>query len=124
MPAPASEPYPFRTHRTVAGTDAGQEMRGLTPRAVELLTYLRERDTTPSYEEMKQAIGAGSKHTVFRLVCQLEERGAITLDRYANGHTKRHSIRVVDKRVNLGSVATADLIAELERRGSRSRMAA
>jgi DNA-binding IclR family transcriptional regulator len=119
---PAAEPYPFRAHRSVADVDTGRQ--GLTPRAAKLLAYLREQETTPSYDEMRRFLGAGSKHTVHALVAQLVERGAVTVERYRNGWIKPHSLRVVDKRVNLGSVATADLVAELERRGhSRARAA-
>jgi hypothetical protein len=118
----APGPYPFREHRSVADVDAGR--RGLTPRAAELLAYLRERETTPSYAEMGRLLGVKSKSSVWRLVAQLEERGAITLDRFPNGNTKPHSIRVVGSRTNLGSVSTQDLFAELHRRGIRWPVAA
>lgn len=50
---------------------------GLTARARELLVYLSERDTCPSFEEMQAALGLASKSGVYRLIEQLERRGYI-----------------------------------------------
>ncbi len=50
---------------------------GLTPRQRDLLVYLSARESCPSYAEMALAIGAESKSTINRLVCQLEKRGYI-----------------------------------------------
>lgn len=54
----------------------------LTEKQRELLTYLIEHqlnneDVTPSFDEMKDAIGLASKSGVHRLVSALEERGYI-----------------------------------------------
>lgn len=50
---------------------------GLTSRQRELLAYIGERDICPTFQEMADALGLGSKHSVFLLVNQLERRGRI-----------------------------------------------
>lgn len=116
-PRAATGRYPFRDHRSVTEIDTGRQ--GLTPRAAELLAYLRERETTPSYREMARALGLNSMAVIHELVHQLEGRGAVTVQRGAGGHVLPFSVRVVTKRASLGSVATDDLLDELQRRGIR-----
>lgn len=48
----------------------------LTPRARELLRYIRERDTCPTFSEMCRAITAG-RGSITKMLNQLEERGYI-----------------------------------------------
>lgn len=53
---------------------------GLTVAQAELLSFIRweaEAGRTPSYEEMKSALGLASKSGVLRLLTALEERGFI-----------------------------------------------
>jgi len=52
-------------------------MIGLTPRMRELLVYIQTRELCPSFEEMRKALGLGSRSGVFRLLEALEERGFI-----------------------------------------------
>jgi SOS-response transcriptional repressor LexA len=85
-------------------------VQGLTPKAGELLAYLRERTTTPSYEEMGRALGLKSQ--VARLVDQLEGRGFV--ERIPG---RRRSLKVVVDKPDLSTVATESLVAELCRRG-------
>ncbi len=56
---------------------------GLTPRQRELLAYLSERETPPSFDEMRCAIGVKHKSSVFHLLNGLEERG------YVRRHKRR-----------------------------------
>jgi SOS-response transcriptional repressor LexA len=53
----------------------------LTPRQADLLrfieSYAAARGTSPTFEEMRLAIGSASKASVFRLLGRLEERGHI-----------------------------------------------
>lgn len=51
---------------------------GLTPRQRELLAYLSERETCPSYGEMRAALKLASKSSVARLVDGLWERGYVS----------------------------------------------
>lgn len=54
---------------------------GLTPEQSRLLAYISEfseqEGHSPSYEQMKRAMGLASKSGINRLVVALEERGAI-----------------------------------------------
>lgn len=54
---------------------------GLTAKQWELLDFIRayqaENNISPSFDEMKDAVGLVSKSGVFRLVTALEERGHI-----------------------------------------------
>ena len=53
----------------------------LTRKQSELLTYLsdhmQQHDVSPSFDEMRDALGLASKSGVHRLVSGLEERGYI-----------------------------------------------
>ncbi len=49
----------------------------LTPRARELLVFLSGREACPTFEEMRRALGLGSKSGVVRLLGQLEGRGYV-----------------------------------------------
>lgn len=66
----------------------------LTPRARELLAFLRSRETCPTYREMAAALGYQGRaglSNVTRLLMQLEERGYI-----ARSYKKSRSIRLLD----------------------------
>lgn len=69
---------------------------GLTPEQARLLAYIAEfserEGHSPSYEQMKRAMGLVSKSGINRLVVALEERGAIVrLPNYAR------AIAVIDQ---------------------------
>lgn len=49
----------------------------LTARQQELLDYLRSCERSPTYTEMRLALGLNSKSGIHRLVSALEERGYI-----------------------------------------------
>jgi SOS-response transcriptional repressor LexA len=56
-------------------------MMGLTTRQREALDYIggyiRENRCSPKYEEIASAIGLRSRSGAYRVICELEERGAI-----------------------------------------------
>lgn len=87
----------------------------MTPFEAKALDYVRDTITrtgvSPSYEEIAHAIGAGSKSHAHRVIECLIIDGK--LRRGAIG--KRRSLELIG--VNLRSVATDDLVAELARRG-------
>ncbi len=68
---------------------------GLTPRQQEcrdfIDTYTREHRSAPSYDDICQGLGLGSKSQVAWLVKGLEERGAVVRLPY-----RQRSLRVVD----------------------------
>lgn len=87
----------------------------LTRRQKELLDILRERaaadpDTSPTWEEMREALGAKSKSTVSRLVKALAARGYIRHD-----FKKIRSIEIVDRDA-LMRATDDELLAEVKRR--------
>lgn len=94
------------------GSPVGQ---GLTARQAELLAYLRSRSDTPSFEEMKVALGIKSKSGVHRLIDALAERGFIE-----RLHYRARSIRVLENPTHglapLSQYPTVLLELELARR--------
>lgn len=87
----------------------------LTRRQKELLDILRERaaadpDTSPTWEEMREALGAKSKSTVSRLIKALVTRGYIRHD-----FKRIRSIEIIDRDA-LMRVTDEELIAEVKRR--------
>lgn len=84
--------------------------RGLTECQAEVLAYLKSRNTTPSFEEIKNALGYASKSKVHRIIEALAERGRIT-----RLYDRARSIRVLDDSP-LEQVPTSELLAELSRR--------
>ncbi len=54
-----------------------------TPKQKKLLDFIKEHiaatGVSPSYEQMKLAMGLKSRHPVFQLVHRLMERGQITM---------------------------------------------
>jgi SOS-response transcriptional repressor LexA len=87
----------------------------LTAKQNELLAYLRACETTPSFEEMKVALGLRSKSGVHRLIEALEERGYIRRAR-----NRARAIELVDDPKlpeNLTQYSVFDLAAEARRRG-------
>lgn len=84
---------------------------GLTTRQRELLAYLKERETCPSFEEMQAALGLHSKSGVHRLLQALEERGYIRRQ-----YHRARSIEVVSDR-GLSDIDTSVLVSELNARG-------
>lgn len=69
----------------------------MTPRQSQLLSFLRDRalagDVTPSFEEMKIAIGSHSKAEVHQFIVHLERIGAITRD-YSDRQARARAITV------------------------------
>ncbi|WP_288803888.1 MarR family transcriptional regulator [uncultured Novosphingobium sp.] len=91
-------------------------MIALTTQQSRLLSYLKSYlastgGVAPSVREIVQALGLGSKSAAHRLLTKLEERGHVRRIPY-----RARAIEVVDIGP-LHSVATADLVAELARRG-------
>lgn len=92
---------------------------GLTPEQARLLAYIAEfserEGHSPSYEQMKRAMGLASKSGINRLVVALEERGAIV--RLPN-HSR--AISVVDRASKFSSAAEIHIKAYCQRnRASR-----
>lgn len=91
---------------------------GLTVAQADLLSFLREQQDmghTPSFEEMKDALGYFSKSNVHRLVRALEERGYVI--RHPN--RARSIVCSAYPKVAVEQMDTAVLIAELTNRGFR-----
>ena len=92
----------------------------LTAQQAQLLDYLRSCERAPSMTEMRDALGTKSMSTVHRLVIALVDRGFIERRPGA-----ARCIRVLDVPRTLDTAAlhgfgTADLVAELARRGVTS----
>jgi SOS-response transcriptional repressor LexA len=91
---------------------------GLTYRQAQLLSYIRTRaaqDETPSFEEMREAIGLASKSGVARLIASLVERGYVR-----SPHSQARALTLVEAdRVPLSNVSLAQLVDEIQRRGLR-----
>ena len=70
---------------------------GLTKKQQELLKFLRkhEGEVSPSFDEMREALGLASKSGIHRLVVGLEERGYV--NRIPN---RKRTIRLVWDRDN------------------------
>jgi repressor LexA len=92
---------------------------GLTVKQADLLSMLRRAEAdniTPSFEEMRYALGLASKSGVARLVTALEERGYIRRQ-----YGLARSIVCLDGRPDhrLGDLKTGELVEELTARGFR-----
>lgn len=92
---------------------------GLTFQQAELLSFIREhvaKGITPSFEEMKDAMGLKSKAGIHRLVSALEERGYISRLR-----DRKRAIWPTDAASSpsnrLSGFSTSELVAELMTRG-------
>ncbi len=84
--------------------------QGLTGKQCELLSYLQSCQRTPSFEEMKVALGLKSKSGVHRLVGALEERGFI--------FRRRNRARAIIVRSgDLAGFTNEEIIIELITRG-------
>jgi len=70
------------------------EQYGLTARQLKLFkfikNYIAKKNISPSYEEMKVAIGLKSKCSIFRRIEQLKDRGWIK-----KLHGKARSIQII-----------------------------
>ncbi|MGN0903776.1 MAG: transcriptional repressor LexA [Alphaproteobacteria bacterium] len=81
----------------------------LTKKQYELLmlieTRLREDGVSPSFEEMKEAIGLKSKSGIHRLISALEERGFIR--RLPNRARALEVLRLPENRADAGAPLTA-----------------
>lgn len=81
----------------------------LTKKQYELLmlieTRLREDGVSPSFEEMKEAIGLKSKSGIHRLISALEERGFIR--RLPNRARALEVLRLPENRTDTGTPLTA-----------------
>ena len=88
---------------------------GLTKRQAELLAYIETYSATewvsPSFEEMKEALGLKSKSGVHRLIEALVERG------YINRLPNRARALEVVKAPELKHYSTEALLLELRGRG-------
>lgn len=85
--------------------------QGITRKQAELLNYLRSCETTPSFEEMRAALGLSSKSGVHRLVEALVERGRIR-----RRYNRARSIEVLED-TGLRQFSTDALLKELGSRG-------
>ncbi len=87
----------------------------MTPAQAKLHQYLIERiddPVSPTYEEMRHAMGRASKSGVKRVLDTLVDRGLVTRGEAGQERT----VRAVRQDV-LAGVPTAALIAEVKRRG-------
>jgi repressor LexA len=93
---------------------------GLTVKQAELLSFIRYQQMhgkTPSFEEMRLAIGVASKSGIHRLVAALEERGYVQ-----RLHGRARSIVAADAPAErppsvLSEATIRQLLDELRRRG-------
>lgn len=97
-------------------------MMSLTHMLAQLLDFIERfqdenRGVSPSFEEMKQELGLHSKSGIHRLIAALEERGRI--ERRPN----RARAIVVIREDRFEGIETAELWAELQRRGEVRRAA-
>jgi len=84
--------------------------QGLTSKQCALLSYLQSCERTPSFEEMKIALGLKSKSGVHRLIGALEERGFI--------FRRRNRARAIIVRSgDLSGFTNEEIIVELIGRG-------
>jgi SOS-response transcriptional repressor LexA len=84
----------------------------LTPKQERLWRYIRSCERSPSFEEMRHALGYGGRGNVARMVEVLVAKG------YAQHVPHRaRSIVAIDPQESLTNARTSELIAELERRG-------
>jgi repressor LexA len=87
----------------------------LTQRQRDLLAFLRSRETCPSFDEMRVALGLKSKSGIHRMIEALEERGFIV--RRTN---RARAIQVLDEPKlpeGLSRYSVFDLASEARRRG-------
>jgi repressor LexA len=89
----------------------------MTPRQLALLDFVSDfisvHRHAPSYEQMREGIGAASKGHIAGLIDRLVERGHLR-----RGPGRHRSIEIVhDRNVILRQASTADLRRELARRG-------
>lgn len=91
-------------------TPAMDMPQGLTRKQGELLSFLQSCPRTPSFEEMKIALGLKSKSGVHRLVGALEERGFIF-----RRHNRARAIIV--RSGDLTGFTNEEIIVELIGRG-------
>ena len=101
-------------------------MFSATPAQAELLAFvenyqLEHSGASPSFEEMKQALGIASKSGVARLVYALEERG-----RLRRLPHRARALEIVPQAdpAALAKYSTLELLAELARRSQVNREAA
>lgn len=102
-------------------------MMSLTRAQAELLAFIQRFQeenygVSPSFEEMKQALGLASKSGVHRLIEALEERGRII-----RRHNRARAIEVLETPTEhppLAYFSSSELIAELARRSEVCRKAA
>jgi len=93
---------------------------GLTARQDDLLRYLIAREEsgqgTPSFEEMKVALGLRSKSGIDRLVSALEERGHV---KRVPNRARQITVTQPWSGPSLAHLSTSSLSRELRRRGWR-----
>lgn len=96
----------------------------MTPRQQQLLAYIRDRvDATglsPTFEEMRAALGLASRSSVARMVDVLVDYGYLA-KACGGGAGRRRAIRLASRHAgavaDLQSVPTSVLVAEINRRG-------
>lgn len=96
----------------------------LTHAQAELLDFIgkfqaENNGVSPSFEEMKQALGLHSKSGVHRLIEALEERGRLT-----RRHNRARAIEILEaspERPAIWTFSTRELVAELARRHASKR---
>jgi repressor LexA len=91
---------------------------GLTVKQADLLSFIRvcaAEGHTPSFVEMQEHMGLASKSGVHRLMAALKERGYVE-----QAYHRARSVVALDRKPRpLADSETAELIAELTRRGFR-----
>lgn len=85
----------------------------LTQTQEKLWRYIASCDRSPSFIEMRDALGLSSKSGVHRLLDSLEHKGFVRRIR----NRARAIIAVDPTQPTLRNVKTSELLAELERRG-------
>jgi|SRR4051794_23733265 SOS-response transcriptional repressor LexA len=85
----------------------------LTRRQLQLLTFLHDRialdGTSPSFDEMAEALGLASRANIFRLLSALEERGFIR-----RSHRRARAIEVIRMPGDGGIPAGPDVLSALD----------
>lgn len=89
----------------------------MTKRQLELLQFIKifieTNGYSPSYEEMKQAIGISSRSSVWRLVSELEAQGRV---RHLHGKARTIELVKDPELPTLTYVPTGELASEARRR--------
>lgn len=85
-------------------------MTDLQARFYAYLLGFADTEAKPSYREMAEAMGVKSKASIVRLLRALEEQGLVT-------RSTKHRRFTVHRRDKFEGIASAEMIAELQKRG-------